>query len=298
MSKSAIAIVLCALGCATTPRDATVETRGDKPQPSDLEIPIEQSLVVRGEWNTADSHVARVRRGTYVRPPAGENGERGVIVLEGARNMTLDLEGVALRGTQAGTDLDRNTGIGIVLRNCESVTIRGGSIGGYRCASPRSIPRPRDRRRHSEGWFGRVALDARGRVETDWLYPHHNDDGEWMKNYGAAIAPTIAGARPCAIVAVATDRDGILLTRANECTSRRRLLVPCRAGVSRCTARRAIACRTASSITACAATATTCTGAARIRRDPDVRALLGQRVRAQQRRTAATASSCLLATMP
>src|SRR5215471_17316404 len=92
--------------------------------PLDVTIPTGSPLVV------AES--AKVAPGSVVRPPLGENGRGGVIVLKNRKGITLDLDGVDLRGTNPGTDLDRNAGFGIVLEDCDGVTIKGGKLGGYK----------------------------------------------------------------------------------------------------------------------------------------------------------------------
>ena len=77
-------------------------------------------------------HSVRVAAGSYVLPPLGEDGRRGVIRVEAAKDVVLDLTDVELRGTPPGTDLDRNRGSGIVLVGCTNVTVKGGKLGGFR----------------------------------------------------------------------------------------------------------------------------------------------------------------------
>jgi hypothetical protein len=91
---------------------------------SDGTIPERAPLVVEKD--------TKVAAGSFVRPPLAQDGRAGVVVLKNRKGITLDLTGVDLRGTPSGTDLDKNAGFGIVLEDCEGVTIKGGKLGGYK----------------------------------------------------------------------------------------------------------------------------------------------------------------------
>jgi hypothetical protein len=157
----------------------------------------------------------RVAAGNYVRPPLGGDGRGGVIVIEKAKKLTLDLAGVSLRGKPAGTDLDRNTGFGIVLRDCEDVTIRGGTLGGYQgCIVAERCKNLVLDGVGFEGWYGaRLLSTALAEDGSDWLYPHENDAGEWLANHGGAIS--LADCENATISACRGrhGQNGILLTR-------------------------------------------------------------------------------------
>ena len=74
----------------------------------------------------------KVAPGAYERAPLGADGRGGVIVIEKQKHVVLDLTGVELRGVPKGTDLDRSAGWGVVVKDCEDVTITGGVLGGYK----------------------------------------------------------------------------------------------------------------------------------------------------------------------
>jgi hypothetical protein len=175
----------------------------------DVPLPEKQPLHVSAE--------TRVAAGTYLRPPLGEGGRGGVIVLEKAKKLTLDLTGVSLRGTPAGTDLDQNAGWGIVLKDCEGVTIRGGTIGGYKgCIVAERCKDLVLDGVSFDGWYGQRLLSTVAAEDgSDWLFPHENDKDEWILNHGAAISltdclnATIAGCRG------RHGQNGLLLTRTN-----------------------------------------------------------------------------------
>lgn len=170
------------------------------------------ALVVQG---ALEGQPVRVKPGAYVIPPLGDDGLRGVIVLEDQRGVVLDLTGVELRGTPPGTDLDENAGWGIVLRRCTDVTVRGGKIGGYKvgiaafeCANLAIEDVAFD------GWYGqRLASTSVAESQSDWLYPHENDAREWMTQHGAAIALEDCGGATIARSRGRHGQNGILLTR-------------------------------------------------------------------------------------
>ena len=178
-------------------------------RPGDVPIPEGNPLLV--------SKDTRVTAGTYIRPPLGDGGRGGVIVLDHAKKLTLDLTGVSLRGTPAGTDLDQNAGWGIVLKDCEGVTIRGGTIGGYKgCIVAERCKDLVLDGVSFDGWYGQRLLSTVAAEDgSDWLFPHENDKDEWILNHGAAISltdclnATIAGCRG------RHGQNGLLLTRTN-----------------------------------------------------------------------------------
>lgn len=156
--------------------------------------------------------------GDYLLRPLGPDGHAGVIVLRGLRGVTLDLQGVRLRGTPEGTPLDENAGWGIVVDDCSDVTLRGGRIGGYRVC----IAVTRSRRVVVEdvafdGWYGqRLRSTPAAEDQSDWLWPHDNDAGEWVAGYGAAVSFTDCEGVTLRRCRGRHGQNGILLTRTTE----------------------------------------------------------------------------------
>ena len=179
---------------------------------NEVEIPVGSPLLVEKD--------TKVKPGAYVRAPLGAEGRGGVIVVRKAKHLTLDLDGVDLRGTPAGTDLDRNTGFGILLEDCEDVTVKGGKLGGYKdCLVALRCKNLVLDGIAFDGWYGMRLLSTLAAEDgSDWLYPHENDHDEWLLNYGGAIHLT-----DCAGATVRNCRgrhgqNGILLTRSNGCS--------------------------------------------------------------------------------
>jgi len=142
-----------------------------------LELPVGHTMTI-----TAD---ARIEPGDYFRPASG--GEP-VLLLEGLRGVELDLTGVHIFGQAEGAELDEARGVGVLVRDCEDLTLRGGHLSGYRVGL--LIEGSRDVR--VEGlevtdYFATRLLGAPGRAHAaDRI--ELADASDWLSDYGAAIA--------------------------------------------------------------------------------------------------------------
>ncbi|MCP3916981.1 MAG: hypothetical protein GY711_15640 [bacterium] len=174
-----LALFLAACGLTGDPVPVPQEPWSDR-----LPVPAGESWTVKADL--------RVPEGEYLAAPVGPDGRGGVLRIEGVRGVTLDLSGVRLRGLAAGEPLDRALGWGIVVRDCEDVTIRGGELGGYRaCLVIESSRRVVVEDVRFDAWFGqRLLSNVATENPADWLRPHENDAGEWIEKYGAAISVT------------------------------------------------------------------------------------------------------------
>lgn len=182
--------------------------------PDALALPANASLrVVRD---------VRIKPGAWLRAPISDaahaNGTAGVIVAEGLRGVTIDLRGVTLRGASEETPRDQLAGFGIVLRDCENVTVRGGTLGGYRaCLVAERCKGLRIEGTQFDGYFAqRLASTVIAANDADQLAPRENDGGEWLARYGAALSlsecagATVVGCR------ARHGQNGLLLTRSQR----------------------------------------------------------------------------------
>lgn len=158
---------------------------------------------------------AKVAPGKYVLPPVGEGGTRGVIRVEAAKGVVLDLTGVELRGTPEGTDLDQSAGWGVVLVGCTDVTVKGGKLGGFKgCVVAENCSGVVLDGVVFDGWYGsRLLSNVAYEVESDWLFAHHNDKGEWIANYGGAVSLTNCRGIEIKGCKGRHGQNGLLLTR-------------------------------------------------------------------------------------
>ncbi len=174
---------------------------------ADLTIPKDGALVVTSS--------GKLQPGEFLRPALGANGRGGVIVIEKQNDITLDMRAVVLRGATIDTPLDRLAGYALVVRDCSNVTIQGGTISGFGAC----VVVERSKNVVLDGmkfdrWYGmRLSSTIAAENEADWLWPHENDDNQWLVRYGAAISFT-----DCAGVTVRNSRgrhgqNGILMLR-------------------------------------------------------------------------------------
>ncbi|MEN8150508.1 MAG: right-handed parallel beta-helix repeat-containing protein [Planctomycetota bacterium] len=160
----------------------------------------------------------RIRPGTYVIEDAGEPG---VLRIEGD-DLLVDLTGVTIVGAKKGTDPDRYRGTGLIVTGNRNI-VRRGAFRGFRVAV-----RVDGGEGHwlfgldvSNNFAQRLASTREKEVSTDWLWPHHNDDGEWAKVYGAGIH--VERAKGVRVIECSghNSQNGLILDRSNGCVVRR-----------------------------------------------------------------------------
>lgn len=208
-----------ALGCSTPERSAAEEELAEGPQPESA-VPLDDQLrapEIGGiKLIAADGSLRRFAPGTYLRPRS--NGEGAVLHFADLDGLTLDLSGVELRGQIVDADLDQAAGVGITLRNCNNVEVKGGTIGGFKvCMAVENCTNVRLSDMRCDGWYGQRLRSTRYSEDLmDWLRPQENDRGEWRTNYGAAIAVENSSGVVIENCRGRRGQNGILLTKVTE----------------------------------------------------------------------------------
>jgi len=181
------------------------------PLPEQGAMRIERSVRIAPDEYLRAVTPAGVERPEAERDPA----ESCVLLAEDLRGATIDLRGVTLRGMRAGLPLERASGFGLVLKNCEDVTVLGGSFGGYRgCIAAWNCKRLRIEGASFDGYFGqRLSSTPAAEDPSDWLRPHDNDKGEWLAKYGAAISLSDCRDSSVSLCRARHGQNGLLLTR-------------------------------------------------------------------------------------
>ncbi len=177
----------------------------------------------------------RINRSCVIRIPPGtviadDEGD-GVIQIV-ASNVTVlfepgsQLQGRAgiddwlLRGTRAGEGWDTLTGTGITINGHSNVEIINADIRGYRNGiiatnAPRLVITDATL---TDMYRQRLTSTATREGSSDWLYPHNNDENEWLSNYGAAIWAERCHEAKITGVKVRRGQNGIVLDNTNSAT--------------------------------------------------------------------------------
>ncbi|MFQ5805255.1 MAG: right-handed parallel beta-helix repeat-containing protein [Phycisphaerae bacterium] len=116
------------------------------------------------------------------------NGD-GVIQIA-ASNIEIEFaEGSVLRGSPPDTRPDEYRGYGIRLNGRQNVSICDARISGYWCGlwATGADGLTLDRIDASDNRRAYLKSTPVAEDGSDWLFPHHNDNNEWLHNYAAAI---------------------------------------------------------------------------------------------------------------
>ncbi len=151
---------------------------------------------------------------TIIADPDGN----GVIQIM-ADDLTVEFaEGSLLRGAGIDRSDDQLTGTGIRIHDHRNVTIRNAFVEGFHCAihATSADKLTIEGGRITRGFRQRLRSTPQGEDQADWLWPHTNDNNQWLTDYGAAIyiedsdAPSVHG------VHVRRSQNGIILDRVRN----------------------------------------------------------------------------------
>ncbi|MEZ6163900.1 MAG: NosD domain-containing protein [Phycisphaerales bacterium] len=189
---------------------------------------VEQALPVvvvdRDDFEIAQSCTVRIAPGAII-PDLNDNGVIHIVsddvivvfedgsVLQGRGG----IDGWLSSGTGEGEGWDTFTGTAITVSGHEGVEIIGAKIRGYRngiVATDATGLVVRDTQL-IDMYRQRLTSTATREGSGDWLYPHNNDDNEWLTNYGAAIWAERCHGAHFEGVKVRRGQNGIILDNTN-----------------------------------------------------------------------------------
>jgi parallel beta-helix repeat protein len=168
---------------------------------------------------TLTSDNTRIDRSCRVEIPAGtvvaDSAGDGVIQVV-ADGITVEFaRGAILRGAPPSTPADTMAGVGIRVDGRTGVTIRGGVVSGFKVglhatACPQLTV---ERTRFDDNFRHHLKSTPQAEDQSDWLWPHKNDDHQWRTTYGgAACLEDCAGATVRGIT-VRRGQNGLILDR-------------------------------------------------------------------------------------
>lgn len=171
-----------------------------------LEVTADDTVIDR-------SCIVRIPPGHVIADAAGD----GVIKIA-APNITLRFEeGSVLRGSPAGISPDTMTGRGIVVENQPGVRIENVSVEGFKVgllATGADGLVVRDAR-FRDNFRQRLRSTPEAEDASDWLWPHANDNREWITSYGASLCVERSTGVEISRVTVREGQNGIVLDRVN-----------------------------------------------------------------------------------
>lgn len=143
----------------------------------------------------------------------------GVIHVE-ADDITLDFVGGygSLRGSPEGTPYDAMRGIGIRIDGRRNVRIQGAGLQGFKVGiwATNADGLVIEGCDVSVGFAQRLRSTPRAEDVSDWLWPHRNDNREWMDHYGAGIYIERSGDVTIRSTIARRRQNGIVLDRVTR----------------------------------------------------------------------------------
>jgi len=145
------------------------------------------------------------------------NGD-GVIQIAASDIVVEFAEGSLLRGSKPGTPPDQYRGYGVRVVGQKNVTLRRARLSGFWCGlwATNAAGLVLESCDGSDNRRQRLGSTPAAEDGGDWLWPHNNDENEWLKNYGAAFyvedseGVTVRGCR------VRRGQNGLVLDCCNE----------------------------------------------------------------------------------
>lgn len=149
-----------------------------------------------------------------------DTDDNGVIQIA-ADGVTVEFApGSVLRGSAAATPDDEFKGIGIRIEGHKDVVIRGAHLEGFRGGiwatkadglTVEQVKVTRGRRHH-------LRSTPQAEDGADWLWPHRNDENEWLNNYGAAVYVEDSSKVTLRGNYVRNSQNGLVIDRVNDST--------------------------------------------------------------------------------
>lgn len=176
------------------------------------------------------SCIVRIAPGTII---PDVNGDGVIHVKPGANADPIEIafeEGSALWGARVGdpeaepeanpplTPWDKLTGTGIRVDGVANVRIINARVHGFKVAIHASNANAFtiDGADLSDNFRQRLKSDISAEDEADWLWPHGNENHEWLNNYAAAIYVEKCDGAKIAGVRVRRGQNGIILDRVTN----------------------------------------------------------------------------------
>ena len=123
-----------------------------------------------------------------------------------------------LAGAVIDDNWDALTGIGVRVENAAGVTLRNLRVLGYKVGvlATHADGLTVESADLSDNYRQRLRSTPLREDPTDWLYPHENDDREWVTKHGSALCIERSENIPVRALRVRRGQNGIILDRVNK----------------------------------------------------------------------------------
>ncbi len=154
-----------------------------------------------------------IRPGIYRIPDGAGDGAIQIV----ADHVTVDFQGAELVGASADQSADAYAGTGVVVCGAnvtiKNLTVRGYKIGIHALRASGLVLEDVD---VSGNFRQRLRSTPDAEDTADWLYPHDNDDHQWVDKYGAGLYIEHSDRVTVRRVRARDGQNGIVLDRVNQ----------------------------------------------------------------------------------
>ncbi len=145
--------------------------------------------------------------------PIPDRDGNGVVQIHG-EGIEVDFGGGRLRGAELDVAPDRYEGIGVTIDG-RSNAVRNLAVSGFRIGvnAKGADGLTVEDADLSDNFRQRLRSTTRAEDQADWLWPHENDEQQWLQRYGAALAIRQSDQVTVRRVRVRDGQNGIVLDR-------------------------------------------------------------------------------------
>ena len=148
--------------------------------------------------------------------PIRDLNGNGVVQIKGD-GITVDLMGGTLFGADRSAPPDSLEGTGFVVTG-QKVTLANGKVRGFRCGvlAQQSNGSTFEKLDLSDNVADRLLSTPEAEDGADWLWPHKNDQRQWVTRYGAGLCIERSSEVTVRDITVRRTQNGILLDRVER----------------------------------------------------------------------------------
>ena len=148
--------------------------------------------------------------------PLSDKDGNGIVRIV-AEGIVVDLGGAVLASGVDPARRDQCVGIGIVVA-AKRVTLRNGGVRGFKVgiAAESCDGAVFERLDVSDNYAAKLRSTKEKEDESDWLYPHENDEGQQVAQHGAGLSVVLSKNIVVREIRASRTQNGIVLRRVDD----------------------------------------------------------------------------------